>query len=42
MMKLLLNLFIAIITVMPEIYWYKSPKVLLGPGTGGEGDVEVI
>uniref|UniRef100_UPI004047C4A1 hypothetical protein n=1 Tax=Polynucleobacter sp. TaxID=2029855 RepID=UPI004047C4A1 len=44
MMKLLLDVFIAITTVMPEIYWYKSFKVLVGSGSGPgvEGDVEII
>ena len=41
-MKLLLDILIAITTLISGFYWYKSSKVLVGPGTGEEGDVEII
>lgn len=41
-MKILLDILIAITTLISRFYWYKSSKVLVGPGTGGEEDVEII
>lgn len=41
-MKLLLDILIALSTAVSGFYWYKSSKVLTGPGTGGPGDVEII
>ncbi len=41
-MKILLDVLVSITTLISGFYWYKSSKVLVGPGTGGEGDVEII
>ena len=41
-MKLFFDVLIAATTLISGFYWYKSSKVLVGPGTGGPGDVEII
>ncbi len=41
-MKLTLDILITLSTAISGFYWYMSATVLIPPGTGKEGDVEII